>query len=176
MVVLAAVIGLVVGFMLAWMFASARRKPVVARSYDMGTQEAKRVDKVELEAERNRSAARLEEERQRAYNEGRELGRKEAASHFKVHVTPFYKKGHDWNPLKKPVYDYGYRYQLFSEGKPCFQESEILLGRIPEKEMNPGDLEHRVRGELDRMLQDGDNTVEYFPMVHDEPAEVGVRR
>jgi hypothetical protein len=74
MVVLAAVIGLVVGFMLAWMFASARRKPVVAKSYDMGTQEARRTDQVQLEAERNRAAVKLEEERQRAYNEGREMG------------------------------------------------------------------------------------------------------
>ena len=91
-------------------------------------------------------------------------------------VKPFYKKGHDWNPLKKPVYDYGYRYQLFSEGKPCFQESEVVLGRIAEKEMNAGDLEHRVKSELDQVLHNGDNTIEYFPMIHDEPAEMGVRR
>ncbi len=176
MVVLAAVIGLVVGFILAWVFASARRKPVVTKSYDMGSQEARRNDKVLLEAERNRAAAKLEEERQRAYNEGRAMGRNEAASHFKVHVKPFYKKGHDRNPLKKPAYEYGYRYQVFSEGKPCFQESEVVLGRVAEKELNPGVLEHRVRSELDTVIHDGNGTVEYFPMVHDEPAEIGVRR
>jgi hypothetical protein len=176
MVVLAAVIGLIVGFMLAWVLASARRKPVIAKHYEMATQEAHRTDKVQLEAERNRAEAKMEEERQRAFNKGRDVGRKEATSHFKVHVIPFYKKGHDWNPLKKPVYDYGYRYQVFSEGKPCFQESEVVLGRIAEKEMNPGDLEHRVKSELDQVLHDGDNTIEYFPMVHDEPAEMGVRR
>jgi hypothetical protein len=176
MIVLAAVIGLVVGFLLAWVFASARRKPVVARSYNLAAQETKRADQVELDAERHRAAAKLEEERQRAYNEGREMGRKEASSHFKVHVTPFYKKGHDWNPLKKAVYDYGYRYQFFSEGKPCFQEGEIVLGRSSKSELNPGDLEHRVRSELDRVLHDENGTVEYFPMIHDEPAEMGVRR
>src|SRR5215471_12188061 len=159
MVVLAAVIGLIVGFILAWIFASARRKPVIAKHYEMATQEAHRTDNVQLEAERNRAEAKLEEERQRAFNKGRDVGRKEAASHFKVHVIPFYKKGHDWNPLKKPVYDYGYRYQLFNEGKPCFQESEVVLGRIAEKEMNPGDLEHRVKSELDNVLHDGNNTI-----------------
>ena len=176
MVVIAAVIGLLVGFALAWMFAAARRKPVVARSYQMGTQEAKRADHVELEAERSRAAVKLEEERQRAYNEGREMGRKEAMSHMKVHVTPFYKKGHDWNPLKKAAYDYGYRYQISSEGRPCFQESEIVLGRVPERELDAPNLENRIRSELDQMLHDGNGLVEYFPMVHDEPAEMGVRR
>ncbi|HET9235501.1 MAG TPA: hypothetical protein VFP10_15315 [Candidatus Eisenbacteria bacterium] len=176
MVVIAAVIGLLIGFALAWIVAAARRKPMVTRSYRMGTQEAKRVDQVELEAERSRAAAKLEEERQRAYNEGRELGRKEAMSHLKVHVTPFYKKGHDWNPLKKAAYEYGYRYQVFSEGRPCFQESEIVLGRVPERELDPQHLEGRIRGELDQMLHDGNGMVEYFPLVHDEPAEMGMRR
>jgi hypothetical protein len=166
MVFLAAIVGLIIGFALAWVIAQSRHKPVYARSYETGATEVKR--------EMN---AQLESERAKAYREGRQEGRKEALANLHVQVTPFYRKHNGGlNPLKKAVYDYGYRYQVFRDGKSCFDTSEVVLGTVPEKDFRPEDMERRIRRDLEPRLGADSDWVKFYPLLHDEPAEMGVTR
>jgi hypothetical protein len=165
MVILAAIIGLIIGFVLAWVIAQSRHKPVYQRSYQHGAEEVKK------EAD-----TRLEAERAQAYREGRQEGRKEAVATMNVQVTPFYRKvPAGINPLKKTVYDYGYRYQLYNNGRACFEAGEVILGQENEKELDAAILERRIRKSIDNSLNGEAPWIKYSPIFHDEPAEMGVR-